>query len=102
MRPKQKEIRAFGPNCEAKPFIDHQGRLTEKRPRPSAAGDTRRIPPQGGKGCMILVPFRALKGYKSNHNVVYSCQYHVAWTPKSGAACWSERLRNAARQVLRQ
>ncbi len=21
-------------------------------------------------------------GYKSNHNVVYSCKYHVVWCPK--------------------
>jgi putative transposase len=24
----------------------------------------------------------ALEGYKSNHNVVCSSQYHVMWTPK--------------------
>jgi hypothetical protein len=24
----------------------------------------------------------ALKGYKSNNNVVYSSKYHVVWTPK--------------------
>ena len=24
----------------------------------------------------------ALEGYKSNNHVIYSCKYHVVWTPK--------------------
>jgi len=41
--------------------------------------------------------------YKSNHNVVYSCQYHVVWCPKyrrkvliNGA---SARLKELIREV---
>ena len=27
-------------------------------------------------------PYMPLEGYKSNNHVIYSCKYHVVWTPK--------------------
>jgi putative transposase len=44
----------------------------------------------------------ALEGYKSNHNVVYSSQYHCVWTPKYRRAVLVGPIAKRCEQVLRQ
>ena len=53
-----------------------------------------------------LVVYNSSMGYKSNHNVVYSCKYHVVWCPKyrrrvlvSGV---DERLKDIIHQVAQE
>ena len=45
-------------------------------------------------------------GYKSNHNVMYSCKYHVVWCPKYRRPVLvrevDERLKNIIRQVAQE
>ena len=35
-------------------------------------------------GCILFIThvYNTLMHYKSNHNVVYSCKYHIVWCPK--------------------
>ena len=43
-----------------------------------------------------------MEGYKSNHNVVYSSQYHCVWTPKYRRAVLVESIAKRCEQVIRQ
>jgi putative transposase len=40
--------------------------------------------------------------YKSNHNVVYSCKYHVVWCPKSRRRVWVEGVDERLKEIIDQ
>src|ERR1700686_569210 len=44
----------------------------------------------------------ALEGYKSNHNVVYSSQYHCLWTPQYRRSVLVGPIAKRCEQVIRQ
>jgi len=44
----------------------------------------------------------ALEGYKSNHNVVYSSQYHCVWTPKYRRPVLVGPMAKRCEQVIRK
>ena len=44
----------------------------------------------------------ALEGYKSNHNVVYSSEYHCVWTPKYRRPVLVGPIAKRCEPVLRQ
>jgi putative transposase len=47
-----------------------------------------------------------MKNFKSNHNVVYSCKYHVVWTPKYRRSVLKDgvdvRLKELLAQIAKQ
>jgi len=38
--------------------------------------------------------------YKSNKNIVYSCKYHVVWTPKYRKSILSEDIQNRLKTII--
>jgi putative transposase len=40
--------------------------------------------------------------YKSNHNVVYSCKYHVVWCPKYRRRVLTSEVEERLKAILRE
>jgi len=43
-----------------------------------------------------------MKKFKSNHNVVYSCKYHVVWTPKYRRLVLKDGVDTRLKELLHQ
>lgn len=43
-----------------------------------------------------------MKKFKSNNNVVYSCKYHVVWTPKYRRKVLKDRVDTRLKELLEQ
>jgi putative transposase len=52
--------------------------------------------------CLYNVGMNTKIAYKSNHNVYYSCKYHVVWCPKYRRKVLGEQIAARLEQIIRE